>query len=665
MKKKIISADIRFIGFYLFFSLFIFALLRALLLYRNIDLTHDIPNLILAKSFLVGMRFDLIVICQIAIPLILALLLPWGLKRRKIALTWLGFAGIITIFSAISELEFYYEFHTRLNSIAFQYLKEDPATVSSMLWHGFPIIRYLILVLVIFSFYIGGLSYFSKKVGYAEKTNYKTRLPVFLVILFLAAWGARGTLRSGPPLRWGDAFFSQHLFANHLALNSTYSLIKAGLNFIHQPSDETWLKKYPQAEALKTTRQLILTPHDQLLKADSQPLLRRHTPPKSLKNPPKNIIFILMESFSAEFVGALGHPYQITPEFDRLTQQGLLFNHFFSNGTHTHQGMFASLACFPNLPNHEYLMQQPVGQHKFSGLPTLLKKQNYQDLYVYNGDFSWDNQSGFFRNQGMTHFIGREQHKNPIFIDPTWGVSDQDMFNTALLKINEISPSKPFYAILQTLSNHTPFALPKELPIEKVTQFGGLNEHLTAQKYSDWALGQFMRQAEKTTWYKNTLFVILGDHGFGINKQLTEIDLLRFHVPLLLIAPNIQQQFGKINQTIASQIDLVPSALSLLGKPFVHQCWGRDVFSLPNQQSGIAVIKPSGSDQTVALLKDHLILIKPPHGKAILKEFQLYPRNQEKMVNNADLSVKMARELLSFIETGLFALKMDTTAGKE
>ena len=71
-----------------------------------------------------------------------------------------------------------------------------------------------------------------------------------------------------------------------------------------------------------------------------------------------------------------------------------MFERFFANGTHTHQGMFASMACFPNLPGFEYLMQTPEGGHRFSGLPQLLGARAFDDVYVYNGDLAWDNQAG-------------------------------------------------------------------------------------------------------------------------------------------------------------------------------------------------------------------------------------------------------------------------------
>lgn len=174
----------------------------------------------------------------------------------------------------------------------------------------------------------------------------------------------------------------------------------------------------------------------------------RHRRKKTL--PIKNVVVILMESFAGHSVGALGRPGNITPYFDKLSKEGLLFDRFFSNGTHTHQGMFATMACFPNLPGFEYLMQTPEGSHKLSGLPQLLSARKFDDVYVYNGDFAWDNQSGFFSNQGMTNFIGRNDFVNPVFSDPTWGVSDQDMFNRGL---EELKSPRRRQAVLRTAAN--------------------------------------------------------------------------------------------------------------------------------------------------------------------------------------------------------------------
>jgi len=642
--------------------LVLLTLLRTCLLYTNLQLAQDIPLSDLSRAFLIGLRFDLIVVSLQVSPLVLALLLPHYLGGRRIAVLWLSSTGAFVLFAGVTELEFYREFHTRLNSIAFHYLQEDAATVSSMLWNGFPIVRYLLLWALLSGAYVYQLRWLDVRTGKWTVTRYQPgwRLPFVLLVVFFTTWGARGTLRSGPPLRWGDAFHSQHLFANHLALNGTYTFIKAVMSTSDR-TDTTWSDAMPLATAIDQVREMLLVEQDELLDPEHYPLLRRHTPVNRLPAAPVNVVLIMMESFSAEFTGAYGNNMAITPEFDKLANEGLLFDRFFSNGTHTHQGMFATIACFPNLPGYEYLMQQPEGQNHFSGLPVLLDQHRFNNLYIYNGDFSWDNQEGFFRNQGMSKFIGRDDFVDPVFIDSTWGVSDQDMFTRALAELDSLPTDKPFFAVLQTLSNHTPFALPAQLPVAEVSGSGELSRHLTAQRYSDWALGQFMQRAGQSSWYDDTLFVILGDHGFPVSRQLSDIDLLRFRVPLLILGPGVRETYGSLNHTVATQTDVVPTIAGLLGRPFVHQCWGRNLLSLPEGDEGVGMIKPSGSDQTVALIRGDQLLVQLPQGPALLGRFKLSPEASYQSENNPVLNDALARELAAFIQTAIVSLRENRT----
>ncbi|MHC8306748.1 LTA synthase family protein [Pseudomonas sp. PB3P13] len=652
-----------------------FSLLRLALLVYNSEMILDTPASTFVEAFINGLRFDVRLVVYLSIPLVLALFSARAMAARGFFRLWLTIASSIALFLGLMEMDFYREFHQRLNGLVFQYVQEDPKTVMSMLWYGFPVVRYLLawaFGTLILTLAFKGADRATRprgpfsggSIGTRQVAPWYARIAVFVVCLLICVVAARGTLRQGPPLRWGDVYTTDSNFANQLGLNGTLSLVAAAKSRFSEHRDNVWKATWPQPLAQQTVRDSLLTPSDKLVDAETAAVRRNFTPNADKTLPIKNVVVILMESFAGHSVGAFGRPGNITPYFDKLSKEGLLFDRFFSNGTHTHQGMFATMACFPNLPGFEYLMQTPEGSHKLSGLPQLLSARDYDDVYVYNGDFAWDNQSGFFSNQGMTNFIGRNDFVNPVFSDPTWGVSDQDMFDRGLqeLKARDGKDKKPFYALLQTLSNHTPYALPTPLPVERVTDRGSLNEHMTAMRYSDWALGQFFEKARKEPYFNETLFVIVGDHGFGNEQQITEMDLGRFNVPMLLIGPGVQEKFGQLDHTVGTQVDIVPTIMGRIGGDVIHQCWGRDLLNLPEGDKGFGVIKPSGSDQTVAYLTADRVLVLPKDMPPKLYQYELGANPKGVVIPASPDEAELKQKLESFLQTATKSL-IDNTAG--
>ena len=650
------------------------ALLRLGLLLFNHELIGSTPPTAFVEAFGSGLRFDLRVVVFILLPLLLAPLSLRVMTARRWLRYWLGACASVSILLGLIELNFYREFHQRLNSLVFQYLQEDPATVLSMLWHGFPVMRLLgawgLLSMAMFGVF-GWLDRRTRAASTLELPSprrpsaWPQRIGVLLVLLLLSTVAARGTLRQGPPLRWGDAFTTDSMFANHLGLNAALTLYDAAKNRLSSHRGHALQAVMPQQQAVALTRELLLTGNDRLVDQGIAAVRRDYQPPLDGQLPVKNVVVILMESFAGRFVGALGSDDGITPNFDRLAADGLLFSRFFANGTHTHQGMFASMACFPNLPGFEYLMQTPEGGNRFSGLPQLLSARAFEDVYVYNGDFAWDNQSGFFGNQGMTRFVGRGDYVDPVVADPTWGVSDQDMFARAVSELQALDGDKPFYALLQTLSNHTPYALPEQLPVEPVSGHGSLDQHLTAMRYSDWALGRFFDEARQRPWFDETLFVVIGDHGFGANEQLTEMDLFRFHVPMLLIAPGLTEKFGSRREVVGTQVDMVPTIMGRLGGEVRHQCWGRDLLALEADDPGFGIIKPSGSDQTVAMIRGDRMLVQPKGLDARLYHYSLGANPQSSLIELGAADARMSEQLQAYLQVATASLLGNSGGDRE
>src|SRR5262249_3268774 len=135
-----------------------------------------------------------------------------------------------------------------------------------------------------------------------------------------------------------------------------------------------------------------------------------------------NVVVIMLESFSARFVGAVGSDKDHTPCYNRLAKEGILFDRCFSNGTRTHQAHYAILTSFPNLPTTEWLMKDGLGNQPFDSLPAAMKRLGYRTMYMHNGYLTWDNVQGFFKFQGIDRFVGRVDFDPKKCFMGTWGV---------------------------------------------------------------------------------------------------------------------------------------------------------------------------------------------------------------------------------------------------
>ncbi len=651
-----------FVRFYLCAALLIlllFTALRLILIGFNLELAKALTAADWRQLLVTGLRFDLKALSWAMLPVAFASLAPESRILKRLVYIWLGIFVVLACFTGIGELEFYAEFRQRLNSIMFEYVSQDASTVLNMLWNGFPLARLLLSALILAAatvFILGRFEWLQRVSKGSGSGAIWQRASVCLVLVLVGVLAARGTLRQGSPMGWGDAFKGNNVFANHMGLNSVFAFYDASDNWFGSARKNPWRNSVDPGDALSTTREWLLVPSDTLTQPAVMPVQRVAT---SAAAPAqyRNVVIVLMESFSAEYVGAMKRN-GVTPRFDEIIEEGVLFTHFFSNGTHTHQGTFATLACFPNLPGYEYLMQQPEGAGTFSGIAALLGQRGFDSYYYYSGAFDWDNQYGFFRNQGMQNFIGRDDFVDPVYVNPTWGVSDQDLFARAATDLAKMDPERPFLAVVQTLSNHTPYAIPDPLPMPAVENHGVMNERLTAMKYADWALGEFFDQVRTAPYFKDTLFVLLGDHGFGTHQQLpiNAIDLLPFHVPLLLIGEGLQQARGKTVDTVSSQVDVIPTIMGLLGGDYQHQCWGRDLFNLPAGDRGYALVKPSGSNPAVALLADDQVLVAGDPEASNLYTFQLYPQPGAQPSADLPEQQRLASGMKGLVQTAMDAL---------
>ena len=135
----------------------------------------------------------------------------------------------------------------------------------------------------------------------------------------------------------------------------------------------------------------------------------------------------------------------------------------------------------------------------------------------------------------------------------------------------------------------------------------------------------------------------------------------RFNVPLLLIAPGIQEKFGKTRDTVGTQIDVVPTILGRLGGDVRHQCWGRDLLALPDGDPGFGIIKPSGSDQTVAIINGDKIVVQSKSKALKTYQYQLWTNPRADELTNDSEEGALKEKLDAFIQVATQSLLNNTT----
>jgi Sulfatase len=654
----------------------LFELLRLLLYVRNRDLSSGADVRTIASAFLFGLRFDLSTAAYVTLPLLMAaklVSLRWGvLGERRAYAIGACIIGVMFMVLGLAELEFYHEFSCRYNRIAVNYFSQ-PGRVCTMIWGGFPVLRYSLLAAAMslgFGFGIVRLVRCNLPDGLRAGSYRFSHLAQLFIVTTMLVLAARGGWQR-KPLQWGDAVHSKSIFANQLAQNGIWTLTRDLVGGTgHNGAADQLDANLPDAEARARAQNLLLLPHEDLTQqVDRYPLLRqsrlaaRSMSLNQTTQQPPNVVLIMLESFSARFVGAVGADADHTPEYNRLAKQGILFDRCFSNGTRTHQAHFTIMASFPNLPSTEWLMQDNLGNQPFDSLPGAMRRHGYQTMYMHNGHLDWDNVEGFFKIQGIDRFIGRDDFDRKKNFIGTWGVLDNVLFERANRVFAETTG--PFFATIMTATNHVPFECPRPYPIVEVTDAGSQNARLNGVRFSDWALGQFFEMARHEAYFANTLFVIVGDHGVNTPPVLTELNLLHHHVPLLFYAPALLGSEPRRIHTVASHVDIAPTILGLLGETEPHQFWGRDLFALGERDEGFAWMKTT-AEPSLGMVRGDRLLVKTPDGTK-LYQYDLGFPPQAKEIDSPDPGAThgMLRDLQAYAQTALDVLRARNAAPLE
>lgn len=310
-----------------------------------------------------------------------------------------------------------------------------------------------------------------------------------------------------------------------------------------------------------------------------------------------NVVVLVEESLGAGWVGAYGDTRGLTPEFDRLARDGLLFTRAYATGTRTVRGLEAISASLPPIPSESIVKRQ--GNQDIASWAKVMNRAGYQSSFLYGGYGAFDNMNAYFGGNGFA-VSDRAEIPNPRFAN-IWGVSDQDLFEHALRYFDaRAADGQPFFSMVMSTSNHKPFTFPEG--VDGVQPRGGGRK--SGVRYADHAIGEFMRAAATRPWFNDTVFVIVADHDARVYGR-ANLPLNTYEIPLLIYAP-AHLRPGTVD-TPTSQIDVAPTVLGLLGLGYEAPFFGQDVLRWPSDQPRSLLFN---HNHDVALLRgDRLCLL--------------------------------------------------------
>ncbi len=375
----------------------------------------------------------------------------------------------------------------------------------------------------------------------------------FLLIVTLCIGGIRGDFKkSTRPINILDASrFVTNTSQSDLVLNTPFAIIR------------TW-----DTNSFKKENYMTKAEVDKLL-----------VPIKFYKNNPPtkpNVVIFILESFAREYNGAFNKNSKIpgyegyTPFVDSLAQHSLIFTNAYANGWKSIHGVSSVIAGIPSFK--DAFTSSPYPQQKIESLVSTLKSEGYDTSFFHgapNGSMGF---LGFGNILGYDHYYGKTEYNNDDDFDGVWGIWDEPFFQ--FFNKTLTTKKQPFMATLFSVSSHEPYKVPSKFEGKFPKGKVNINQCIG---YTDYALRQFFSAAKKEAWYKNTIFVLVADHGNTIayDEYLKEFN--RNTVPILFFTPN--QKYVGENKELAQQIDIYPTILDMIGYPKPFRSWGRSLLN--------------------------------------------------------------------------------------
>ena len=514
--------------------------------------------LLVAKAYAAGLIFDAAALAYFLIPAALYLIIA---PRRLVTSNghrWVVRPALFVIlyaliFGAVAEYFFFEEFSTRFNFIAVDYLIYTHEVIGNIR-ESYPLAP---ILGGIFAASLATVFVLRSTIDRAAAATFSGRHRRLGATLLAAPLAALLLVNiSGTEI-------SANSYANELAGNGLYGLFAAFRN--NELDFKHFYVTRDDRQVVARLRGLVEERNNRY--ATPPPRMTRQIAGEGTEKR-LNVIVVVEESLSAEYLGVFGNTKGLSPNIDRLSRDSLLFTHLYASGTRTVRGLEALTLSIPPLPGTSIVKRPNNGGFRSWG--EIMKEKGYDTRYIYAGYGYFDNMNAFFSGNGFDIVDRNSFAKDEITFANIWGVCDEDLFHKVIKEGRaSYEEGKPFFSMVMTTSNHRPFTYPDgkiDIP-SKTGRDGGV-------KYADYAIGKLIEEARKEPWFKDTVFVFVADHCAG-SAGKTELPVKKYEIPLLVYSPHNVKP-GKVDRMMG-QIDIAPTVLGLLNMSYTTDFLGRDI----------------------------------------------------------------------------------------
>jgi phosphoglycerol transferase MdoB-like AlkP superfamily enzyme len=546
------KARLKFFCFYLIFwlALFIAGKISFLLYHYNQSFLLPVADWfrIIGHGFLLDLSTTGYFMVFPLLILIITSFLSYKLPYRVINIYTLIFLFVFLLVTLI-DFEIYKYWGVRLDSTAFRFIGNPREMLASTEWSVIALLFIALLTFTILIYYFYS-RYISKALVQSNKPGWKGLIVfvLFFPLLALAIRGGTGTA----PINISSVYFHPDPFPNYAANNVFWNIGHSFLENKDQPNPFQYLDD-------QTAQQYL----DKLYTTNSGKV-------ELLNNPRPNVIIIILESYTAKLIEPLGGLPGVTPHFNRLCRESILFTNFYANDSRTDKSIVSIMSGYPALEKIS-IIKFPNKTQKLGIISREMANAGYHTSFYYGGDIDFASMRSYLVNGHVQHVVDVSDY-NKSQKTSRWGIPDHITFQRLYEDCN--TSTKPFFTVFLSLSNHEPFDIPV------APEFGNktIDDRVKSSAYyTDSCIGDFIQKAKLTNWWNNTLIIMLADHGTKFPGGTVVYYPVKFKIPMIWTGGAIKSD--TLISTYSSQSDLAKTLLDQLNIDASDYSLSKDIFN--------------------------------------------------------------------------------------